>query len=87
MFVAVFPEAIVSKVFTDDEVVYRLRHVPPVWHIASTCSGTGNFELASKAIAQAINDEFRLKDSNHEPIKAGLHGVRMCLKTQLSDVE
>ena len=34
----------------------RLANLPAEWAISSTCSGTGNFELAVEAVANAVND-------------------------------
>ncbi len=40
-----------------DGVSDRVKNLPDTWLIASTCSGSGTFELASNSVARALSDE------------------------------
>ena len=45
-----------------------IKRLPREWTIASSCSGTGNFELSAKAVAKALNMQLSLK--NEEKVEA-----------------
>ena len=45
----------VQKALTIGGASRRLANLPTEWAISSTCSGTGNFELAVTAVADAVN--------------------------------
>ena len=49
-----------AKVLTEralrvDGTINRLANLPPYWRMASTCSGTGTFEMACDEVAKALS--------------------------------
>ena len=55
-------QAMVKKVFREKHVGPHIQNLPSRWSIGSTCSGTGNFELAMHAVAEAMNEALEEED-------------------------
>lgn len=64
-------QAMVTKALNMPGALERLQNVPKQWNIASTCSGTGNFELAMEAVAKAVNQ----LSSVPEPFEAHVSAI------------
>ena len=51
-----------KKAFREKHVWPHIQNLPSQWSIGSTCSGTGNFELAMHAVAEAMNEALEDED-------------------------
>lgn len=57
-------QAMMHRVHEIDGVDQRIANLPRDWRIATTCSGSGAFELATRAVANAMSGQLPAGDES-----------------------
>lgn len=80
-------QAMVAKAFEKDkQILEKIGNLPKNWAMGSTCSGTGNFELAVRAVVLALNAaiEGRAGEIQVHGVETCLLGIVSCRQSQVS---